>query len=870
MILEQLKKIKKTSSFSKKYSNSEDLDLESLLDLIPDCIKNTKYLSSSSLHFDRFRLTTIEELKFNKKFKNWLMSLVIYGHKEEFGFLLDFLIRKYHVYKYNQKEFIFITLPYPKYYTNILSKFDFLRSQNSFSTQFYAECCAKYIDFFYMVVDYFDFYEHLKDFLNELIEHFLIKNLNFVHKYEGPLNDIIEKINNDENQLVVKIKSALEGKLTFSKKLITDVDVLMTIDTNTTCFKQNSSRELLKNLQKLEDYFCWLKTNKLEDINFTRAEYEILHFIFFNNEDFFLEDDFSFYKDLAEKIEPKERLYKILYPKFKEEIKNISRQIYNFFDKETMMCILNEFNYKDLHIKDKDILIICLNFITFEPNVFCEVILSIQELEELCKQNYNKIFMTNLKYYCEFHNLYVDYLFKEQNVYKSLAEFAIEDCIDIDLILFHFNKDNNIIERINNFSVLKELCDKLGYESVLKNRNLEFILKFCKFFNFNLNFCSYMLNRFEVEDIIPVLKDNAQFLIHFLDKPYYKKLKIIINEFCATESKCKYIINTILNDIKLIQNDLDLIYLYKPEYEFINNFKDQILDSCFSNLDIMDYLISFTDYDDIRIINKVSLDFIKQQKKSILVLFKKYGNVMIPFIDDFIKLFDYTSFKKDLSLINISHNILIKSICKHNKMTDYDYLLVYLLKTYKDINIELFPGPENLSHNLIYNIIKYKFVNEINFDCTNLLEYIYLNNLILFMKLTKFFTIDYKNIYFNKLLYAKKYEMINKHFVHFNLDSEDILYTFLSDYFSGEDIANEFSIVSNNSKDIKKLTKSILFFLDSSTIRALTLISKCLDNHKNYESCHKDIYESILLFLDSRDEEIRSLSRLIYDKLIIK
>ncbi|WUR04175.1 uncharacterized protein VNE69_07241 [Vairimorpha necatrix] len=892
MISEQIKKYKKTSHTNLRYSESEDLDTESLLDLIPEIIPRTKYLSTTSLHFDRLRLTSIEEFKFNKKFKLWLMSLVIYGEEEGYEYLLDFLIRKYKIHEFNERELLFITLPFPKYYTNQIRIFDFLKSQKTFSTEFIAECCAKYVDFFFFFIDYFDYYEEFKFFLNEVIDIFIVKNISKMNKHIDALNEIKNKLNNEDNLIVKKINDSLEGKIFKNNLKINSPRIVKNTSEYLIFYENNSSRNLLNNFDKLKEYIICLKENELKDKNFTEEELKILNFIIFkenrNLNDFCIEDNFNCYLKLVEEIEPKEELFKILYKKFKKELLAASNRIFDFYTKEDILKIIDKDNYKDSPIKDKEVLVKAMEFITFDPSVFNGTMISQEDVLSLFEIHQNdKVFLSNLKFFCEVNKLNTD-LFNNEK-YKTFSELNIENCRDIEIIIDHYKEDREIIKRVNHIPIIIELCSNLGYEEVLNNYDLNFIIKISNEMQKNnnesfnsdddedLEFLKYLIDRFNIEDILFILKDQSRKLINFVDHDKFYKLKCIIQEFATESEDCKFIYKIFYKNFKKYRNHLDLLYLYKKEFGFINDFKDQILENFSDLVEVIDFYICNTDYSDIRIINKVSSELIKRQKKSILLLFDQFANVMIPYIGEFIKNFNFIdSYKNDTSLLKLSPNVLLRNIVKYKKTNDYEYQIIRILKQKDDIDLNIFNSviTENtnkecvLSADILYAIVKHKYKKDVEFDVSRFLDILYIENINLFMKLTKYFPMDIKDLYYNKIVKNKSYNLINKSFASFNLDNEDIVFDYIKDYYDGQNIETEISILSNNIKNIKKFNKTILKNLDNEIYRTLILISKCVDNNKEYEVCHKDIHQSIILLVDSKDENIKKLSREIYDKII--
>ncbi|KAK6090667.1 hypothetical protein P3W45_000390 [Vairimorpha bombi] len=866
MISEQIKKLKKSSTVKLQYSNSEDLETESLLDMIPEEVPRTKYLSTSSLHFDRQRLTKSEEIKFNKKFRPWMRSLIEYHNTEGYEYLLDFLVRKYHVQKFNQHDLLFITLPFPKYYNNNLTIFEYLQYQKGYSTEYIAECCAKYVDFFHFFIEYFGYYDCLKEFLDEIVEFFIIKNINFMHKYINEINEIIEKLKN--NELGMKLQDALDGKCFISKNTNDNAKILKNINYNEECYKNRQGRALLKNKIRLEEYILWLDKSNLNDESFTNSEYDLLKMAFGISKDIVLEDDFENYKNLLEEMTSREIIVKMLYDRFMSDIIKIDQNIYSIYDKDTILKVISAKNYKQVEYKDFDILLKCMDFVNFDPDFFGDVEVSFDKLNELVVQNKSKkIFLRNYVQLCASRNIQNEFTEDDKNEYITLGEDNIENCRDYDIVKYNYEKDKNVVHKITNYVILSKLCDEYGYKEILNNFDLEFISEFAKHIIVDVTFLEYLIDRFDLEKLLDILKVHYCKLVYFNNHKSFNKMKIILKEFANDEHACKFIFDTMFNKLYGFIDHLDLVYIYQSEYNFINNYKDGLLEICDRDIDLMDYLITNTDYEDIRIVNKISTQLISRNKPSILTLFNKYGNIMKLYIKEFIERFNYQDYSKDLSLMKVNSNELIKYVIEFKKIPHYEYLIIQILKNKKDIKLEMFCDVEDLSDTLMYCILKYKFINEVDFDVSKLLASLFVINTSLFMKLTKFYTEDIKNHYFNLLIKDRKYERINKHFSNIKLENQNIVHDYIKDYYNGEDIETEISYLSNNIKDIKKLVKDILKSMTKDIPRTLRLLNKLMDNHKEIKLCHKLIYENILLLLDSRDNEIRNLSRDIYSKI---
>lgn len=160
--LERLKASKKTTDLYVKplflLEDTEDLDIDTHRDLVDIDVytKNCK---------PRETYTKLQELKFNRRYKRYLKSLVKKRKQDNYTFLIDFHIKFYHIDKYNRDELIFLLLPDYQIYGNELKKLGLM--------PFLMDIIKKMKDksFYFMIMDYYEYdYEFFKMLIYNFIE----------------------------------------------------------------------------------------------------------------------------------------------------------------------------------------------------------------------------------------------------------------------------------------------------------------------------------------------------------------------------------------------------------------------------------------------------------------------------------------------------------------------------------------------------------------------------------------------------------------------------------------------------------------------------------------------------------------------------
>lgn len=310
MIADQLKKIKKDQKSIMGKSNTEicftglhDVENETLLDLIPI---TSKYTTKQSLHFDRFRLSIEQEAKFNLKFSTFLMDLVKYSDTPDIEYLYDFLVRRYHVQKFNPKEFIFVILLSREFYPQLrkvdrYSSLQWFDNQEDYSTYYIADLCIKDRTFFSLFVHYYQYYQYEKvqKFVDEITNLIIQKTGTNIIKFVTFFYEIIATLVENEHRkkavdLFIKVKPFIGENTSDFDEILGDIESDITtgdvqniskpqiIDNAAIeemfCKASQSSdgRKYLKDSRYLIKYMSYLTINNYKDESFTKDELEFL------------------------------------------------------------------------------------------------------------------------------------------------------------------------------------------------------------------------------------------------------------------------------------------------------------------------------------------------------------------------------------------------------------------------------------------------------------------------------------------------------------------------------------------------------------------------------------------------------------------
>lgn len=830
MISSQLKRKK-----LKFYGPSTDLEIESLLDLI-DFVQPSKYTSQSSIHFDRLRLTKQQEFKFNKKFRMWLKSLVLYNTHINYKFLLDFLIRKYYINVYNQEELIFLTLVNKEYYTNNLEIFPFLNQCRVFNSSFIVDCCYKNYKFLDLIFDYLNYIDY---FVDELLVKYHLK-----YKFCNSQLETIKNKNLQIYNLIMDTEKKFNNDI-YNKKH--EIKILKNIDSLFEIYKNKKGRDLFSNYNKLIEYIKYLKFKNLEDVVITKDELNVLNAVIYNHE--IIINDLESVQNLLFSLDYKYDIFKTLYTKFRNIIFYDSK-IYDFYDKESILQIIDENNFKDVKLQDKDILKKCLCFSNFDPDIFRDVILEKNLIfeDKIAEKNYKTFYLQR------------NYLNEK---YTSLKEFKINpEVINYEVILENYDK--TLRPEIKDEKLIYFLCNKIGYNEILDKYDLKEIKLLSEH---NLKVLEYCLNKYELTHIFDLLVIYYKELIFFNQNHQFKKLKVFIKELTKDKESCLYIFDVIFQNVDKYKEDLDLIEIYDKKFNFINNFKEKILQNIeIIPINIFDWLIKNTEYDDIRIINKISKKIIEQRFSSINLLFKKYGNIMLPYLDlyvQFYNVYDVTA------IFNLNCSRVFDCILKYNKFEEFEEYIIKILKTKVcDSNQLMMLLEKSNNKEIIFETLNYLYKTEYvksDFD-------IYIYKLFdldkeLCLRFSKFYTQEVKNKLFNIILEEENFSLINNFFSIFKLKDENIIYKILELYYKDEVNADCVSYISCNITDIHKFNDKIFSNLDNNKLKTLNLIYSLMQNNEKYKIFFKKIHEEIIILINSRDEHIKNISKKIYEIL---
>ncbi len=199
MIKEQLsayKKKMKTIIHQKKHLitfipefNADNMDLLRNIEL------TSEYTNLRSLHFERQSLSMKEEIRFNHKFVSFLKSLIIHMNEKWINFLLEYLVRIYHVDTYNSEELLFLLLPFRRYSAEIVllgknngNAFMFM---NGYSISYISRVIVDNHRYFKMYCEYFRTYNLLKGFLDATMDEIVVVLSGGSHDYLGEMYDIL-------------------------------------------------------------------------------------------------------------------------------------------------------------------------------------------------------------------------------------------------------------------------------------------------------------------------------------------------------------------------------------------------------------------------------------------------------------------------------------------------------------------------------------------------------------------------------------------------------------------------------------------------------------------------------------------------------
>lgn len=223
MLKEQLKDIKSKKKTYLRVKHGRihfiddlDMDIENILEEIE--FKHSLF-RNKSLFFDRHALSETEERKFNIKMKKFLLELANNMNRMDISYILEYLVRVYNIDTYNKQELVWLMIPH-EIYEDKIEKLTY--KENVHIKEYKFEDLARYFIYndekFDLFVQYFDYYEKNKIFLDKML--FQIAHLlkstktNFMDSFYKIF--VVLKENN--NVELVKEVHAIMGKYFKSKE----------------------------------------------------------------------------------------------------------------------------------------------------------------------------------------------------------------------------------------------------------------------------------------------------------------------------------------------------------------------------------------------------------------------------------------------------------------------------------------------------------------------------------------------------------------------------------------------------------------------------------------------------------------------------
>ncbi|TBU15883.1 hypothetical protein CWI40_050440 [Ordospora colligata] len=352
------------------FGETEDLDDESILDLIP--IK-TEYTTLKSLTFDRQRQTCRQEEKFNAKFSKFVRDLVRYGSIKGVEYLFEYLVRRYMCDAFNAKEMMFALLPFKKYYSHVLclssrTEFSYFEQQIVYSCQFVGNMCLKDKHFFDFFVGYFDYVKEddIRVFCEDVLEHVYAGIGRTGKDFSMQFFEIVTcLVDVGEWKMAVdvynRIKKHVEAACTeFIEVLkpycdlnsldihvnqddLNGVDEMKPHDENEYFKKMHedgNGREFLSNMERCKRYVQWMLRENIRDGSYTDFELNMLLSLYggVNNE---IEGQIVDYANLLNEIGDKKRLIERLSNSFGKCIIELAKYM-NSDDKAYLTMLLPE------------------------------------------------------------------------------------------------------------------------------------------------------------------------------------------------------------------------------------------------------------------------------------------------------------------------------------------------------------------------------------------------------------------------------------------------------------------------------------------------------------------------------------------------
>lgn len=646
--LEDIRRSRKTGLNNRKseitFVPDEDLDKYTLFEKIN---YESSYLKPKSLNFDRHIFSDVEENKFNAKFSKFLKSLIIKIKDEDSKYLLEYLIRVYSIDTFNSKELIYLLLPFKKFEKQLMQLSRNIKNRFSEMEKYSYQLISKIIvsdrTLFNSYIQYFEFYDYLKEFLDltieNIIERIKFSKTDYLNEFYKILKILIEK-NHQSKALEIYQKSKEYLDLPIFEDLI-----------NSCCnkeiqLKNNESKRIKAPVDHTGKH---IRSSLMG--SFANLEFFIKKAI--EQPEIFNHDEFALLKHIickSEIIKPlifentldlfKELQYKLPLSKFL--IKN--NQIHNFYKylddqslilllqeefKEEFLDSLNEFNHicfiKNMKHKDYSnyfakIITKCMQFKSFEPEKFM-FILNFDEIIHLftnenplsesipsilCSPTYSNTMKGSVFKLMKYFNISMDSFIltlnlQDEFLLSNILKLSIK--IDEDL----FAKISGIIISKNHRHLLSLLCGFLIKQDIFFKINhlIQFVVENDYFNN--------------IENLVSKYKENLS--VNFLYLYFIKTLDFSIYDYLAKTKPDLIFCLSVDNKPDIILEIYSLYGISSVLYN-IPLLYEKILPDFFSNslLQNIDYLQSILIFLIENLSNENALPIIVENIKFLILL----------------------------------------------------------------------------------------------------------------------------------------------------------------------------------------------------------------------------------------------------------
>ncbi|KAF9764821.1 hypothetical protein NGRA_0243 [Nosema granulosis] len=480
-----------------------------------------------------------------------------------------------------------------------------------------------------------------------------------------------------------------------------------------------------------------------------------------------------------------------------------------------------------------------------------------------------------------------------EEIFSIIERIAVskEKKIDVELISDIYKKGGYLI--------LYKLCALYGFEAILKGLHEKNKRKFLiAIYKKNLidvertpGFLIYLSENLDIKDkeILQILINEYKNLILLKQSRNWDIIKLIIIEGLSQEY-AQEMFEFLIRNLKDYEQDIDLIdkitsFSIDLDRQIVIKenrvpFVDLIfasLKSCL-NIEIVEILINKLEYCDIRIIPFVAAKLIKNKKPSVRVFFKKYKNVMAPYVNQVIE--EYPEIYESLYCVDgrILLSKIIEMCRRKNEVNDLSNSMIAHILKQEDVSPILYQSLATLYVDFLEQITPVCFINLLTkykdekFVC--LLVKLFENRYDVFIdispKTVKNMPLEYKTFIDSILEHnetsQKEYRFISEYLKYLPRDSnaDNILGCFdrfLDSYLENEDknLAKAISRSLNFTKDKNIFTKKILKHLkEPNTVAVLKLLQSIVRNTDDYKRQISLITPHLSLLVDSTKEEISS------------